>query len=246
LKFGEFMTATLVPTVRTPCTQYDLVKAFIGAWQEMYGSLPTKQQIGVVWAQNALETGLTHDMWNYNLGNIKYVANPGDDESLKYCMLENVWEIVNGQRVVFQPPNPATWFRAFDTLTEGVFFYFNFLRNKRYRTAWTAVEAGDPAGFSHLLKMAGYYTAPEADYTRAEMAYFNKFMGSDYFDRAMAELNGATVQPPSVVDPVSDPNDPIVPPPIDFTPPEPPVDNNSEGPLQVPGIWQKIKNIFGR
>lgn len=233
------MTATLVPTVRTQCTQYELVKAFIGAWQEMYEALPTKQQIGVVWAQNALETGMTHDMWNNNLGNVKYMANPTDDASLKYCMLENVWEIVNGQRVVFQPPNPATWFRAFDTLKDGVFFYFNFLRNKRYKTAWTAVEAGDPASFAHLLKLAGYYTAPEADYTKAEMAYFNKFMASDYFDRSMAELNS----PPPADSPV---NDPVVSPPIDFTPPEPPVDINSEEPLTTPSIWNKIKNIFKR
>lgn len=239
------MTATLVPTVRTQYTQYELVKAFIGAWQEMYGVLPSKQQIGVVWSQNALETGMTHDMWCNNLGNIKYVASPSDDPSLKYCMLENVWEIVNGQRVVFQPPNPATWFRAFDTLQEGVFFYFNFLRNRRYKTAWTAVEAGDPASFSHFLKLAGYYTAPEADYTKAEMAYFNRFMGSDYFDRALAELN-APPAPPVVAPPPVDSVDPTVPPTIDFTPPEPPVDINSEGPLTAPSVWQTIKNVFKR
>ena len=103
-------------------------------------------------------------------------------------MLANTWEIVNGKKVIFQPPHPATWFRSFHTLGDGVAHHLDFLRNKRYKQSWSAVEAGDPAGFAHLLKVAGYYTASEADYIKLMKYYFNKFMKETTFEDAVANL----------------------------------------------------------
>jgi flagellar protein FlgJ len=91
-------------------------------------------------------------------------------------MLKNVWEIIGGKKVIFQPPHQATWFRAFPTLADGVAHHLDFLRNHRYKASWSAVDAGNPAAFAHLLKVAGYYTAPEADYIKLMNVYFNKFM----------------------------------------------------------------------
>lgn len=192
------MAATLVPTVRTKYTLNELIGGLVEGWKQAFGEFPKKESIGVLYAQNALETGGTVSMWNNNIGNVKFVPskNPDDDNGKEYMMLANVWEIVNGKKVIFQPPHPATWFRAFPTLGEGVSHHLGFLRNKRYKTAWTAVEAGDPAAFAHLLRVAGYYTAPEADYTKLMNSYFKKFMKEKTFEEVMAKL-----QAPPVVEP---------------------------------------------
>ncbi len=179
------MTATLVPTVRTSYTQSDMVAGFVNGWLKQFGQIPSKEAIGVLIAQNTLETGGTTSMWCNNVGNVKYIAGPNDDPGIQYCMLANIWEIINGQKVIFQPPNPATWFRAFPTLTDGVAFHLDFLKNHRYKQAWTAVEAGNPAAFAHLLKLGGYYTAPEADYVRLMTYYFNKYMATTDYEAAV-------------------------------------------------------------
>jgi flagellar protein FlgJ len=126
-------------------------------------------------------------MWNNNIGNVKYIPVAGDD-NWEYMMLANVWEVINGQRVTFQPPSPATWFRAFPTLADGVAFQMDFLKNHRYANAWSAVESGNPAAFAHLLKLAGYYTAPEADYVRLMNYYFAKYMNDFTYETVVAAM----------------------------------------------------------
>lgn len=186
----------LVPTTRTPFGISDFTKALIYAWYQIYNALPTREQIAVIFSQWALETGLGSSCWNFNIGNIKAVDAP--DQTITYCMLENVWEIVNGKKVMFQPPNPATWFRAFDTLDAGVAFQLAFLRNKRYHVAWSAVEQGNPALFAHLLKEAGYYTAPEADYVRAMQYHFAQFNKIGIFENVLsaAEIDIGSISLP--------------------------------------------------
>lgn len=175
--------ARLVPTVRTSYTGLELIRGFINGWVLAFNEIPKKETIAVLYAQNALETGGTVYMWNNNIGNVKYVPKPNDTGD--YMMLNNVWEIVNGQKIIFQPPHQATWFRSYPTLGDGVAHHYDFLKNHRYAKAWTAVVAGNPAEFSHLLRLAGYYTAPEADYTRNMNAYFTKFMKGNLYEQVL-------------------------------------------------------------
>jgi hypothetical protein len=200
------MPAKLVPTVRTTYTQTQLIQGFIEGWKQLYGEFPKKESIAVIYAQNAIETGSTSSMWNNNIGNVKFVANGGTiDDGKEYMMLANVWEMVNGKKVIFQPPHPATWFRSFPTLAEGIAFHFGFLRNKRYKLAWTAVESGKPAEFSHLLKVAGYYTASEVEYTKAVNAYFLKFMKMTTFETVIESLKEPEPDPVVIITPTPDP-----------------------------------------
>jgi hypothetical protein len=182
------MPATLVPATRTTYTPSQLVNGLVEGWFKLFKTIPKKESIGVLFAQNAIETGLSKSMWNNNIGNIKYISNPTDPPTVKYCMLSNVWEIVNGKRVVFQPPHPATWFRAFDTLADGVEHHLNFLKSKRYKVAWSAVESGSVKDFAHLLKVQGYYTAPEADYVKGMNYYFNSYIKSKDYESAIKSL----------------------------------------------------------
>lgn len=184
------MSATCVPAVRTNFTIPEFVKALSIAWKSIYNIYPDKRQIAVIFAQWSIETGQGKSCWNFNIGNVKFVpsSNPTDDDGKQYMMLKGVWEIIGGKKVIFEPPHQATWFRAFSSIDEGVAHHIDFLKNKRYKKAWAAVEKGSPIEFAHLLKEAKYYTAPEADYAKAVGLYFNKFMKDDTFEKIIAEL----------------------------------------------------------
>jgi hypothetical protein len=192
------MTAKLVDLVKTPHTIQEVIQSLITAWYKEYNTYPSKENIGVLFSQWSLETGQGKACYNNNFFNVKYISkNPDlDSDDIQYFMLPNTWEINgNGQKVIYQPPHPQTWFRSFNSLDEGVTHHFNLLKNKRYKEAWTAVESGNPAAFSHLLKLKGYYTASESDYTKGLNFFFNKFMKDNTFDNIIAQLTTVPIEP---------------------------------------------------
>jgi hypothetical protein len=172
-----------VPTVRTNFSKTEFVKSLIKSWFNTYNVIPNKEQMGVLFSQWALETGSGTYCWNNNIGNVK--APQITEETIEYCVLNGVWEIVNGKKVILKPEDPGSWFRSFRTLDLGVEHHMMFLRNKRYRIAWTAVEQGDPALFAKLLKQQGYYTAHESDYVKAMQYHFTRFLNDSIFEMAM-------------------------------------------------------------
>lgn len=184
------MAAKCVPAVKTTYNQQQVIKAFVTAWFKQFNEIPKKESIGVLYAQNALETGGTVSMWNNNVGNVKFVPskNQDDDNEKEYMMLTNVWEIIKGVKKYYQPPDTATWFRSFPTLEDGIAEHLDFLKNHKYKSAWTAVESGNPAAFAHLLKLGYYYTAPEADYVKNMNYFFNKYMQTQTYEETVKEL----------------------------------------------------------
>ena len=157
------MTESLVPAVRTSCTAAEMYAALRGA------SGLTRAQVLVLLAQSAFETGRWGSMWCWNFGNAKHVPGDGRDYYQIRCN-----EIINGREVWFEPPDPATSFRAFPTIDAGCADYLALLEH-RFAAAWPAVLAGDPAAFSHELKLAHYYTADEALYTRNLVSLYAEF-----------------------------------------------------------------------
>jgi len=197
-----------VETVRTNFIIKDFIKSMVLVWKDMYGSFPSKKSLAVLFAQWSLETGQGASCWNNNLGNIK--AKDTEGEVIEYCVLKGVWEIVNGKKIILPPEDPGSWFRSFPTLTEGVKFHFNFLKNKRYKAAWVAVEEGDYKKFASLLRKQGYYTASEEDYAKGMSGYYNNFMNGKTFDTVIAELN-QPITPVLPVEPVPTAPEPISP-----------------------------------
>jgi flagellum-specific peptidoglycan hydrolase FlgJ len=189
------MPAKCVPVRQTNYSQLEMTRAFIKAWIEIFDQLPEKRQIAIIWAQNTLETGHTKNMFNNNIGNIKYIPSPGDTEDIEYTMLAKTWEIINGKREDFNPPHPQTWFRSFETLSDGIIHHINFLRNKRYKNVWKAIDAGDPALFAKLLKQQGYYTASEESYRKVITSLFNDYMKNPNFENIIKEFNSEITLP---------------------------------------------------
>lgn len=189
------MAAKCVPAVKTTYNGQQVIQAFVRAWFKAFSEIPKKESIGVLYSQNCLETGGTVSMWNNNVGNVKFVPskNQDDDNEKEYMMLTNVWEIIKGEKKYYNPPDPATWFRSFPTLEDGITEHLDFLKNHKYKSAWTAVESGNPAAFAHLLKLGYYYTAPEADYVKGMNYFFNKYMQDQTYERTVKELTKPTI-----------------------------------------------------
>lgn len=179
-----------VPVKSTNYTLIEMIEGLIRGYYLLTNEYPSKETIGILYAQNALETGSTKKMFNNNIGNIKYIPSANmDNDDVEYMMLAGTFEYIGGKKVVFQPPHRQTWFRSFESLGEGVSHHLAFLRNnKRYAEAWTKLISGDPAGFSKELKKGGYYTASEADYTKLLLHFFNKYMKLDEYDNVIAKM----------------------------------------------------------
>jgi hypothetical protein len=148
------------------------------AWKRVYGDYPSDRSLAVLWAKSALETGRWKFIHNYNFGNIKkkrktrYSPDDGHFFTMFRC-----GEVINGRHIMFDPPHYQTHFRAYLTVEEGAEDYLRFVsQKKRYLKAWQKVIEGDPRGYSHELKVAGYYTASEARYTAGVVRLFDEFL----------------------------------------------------------------------
>lgn len=193
---------SFIPAARTPVKVEEVFAALRKVWIERLGTDPKRESLLVLCAQWALETGRGKSMWNFNLGNQKGRPGGSDGRSWTFFACNEILSastadrnvaaanpridgkgqdavitksLVNGLKEVwFYPNNPACCFRAYRGLDEGARDYFDLLR-KRFASAWPAVEAGDPASFSRLLKQARYYTADEGHYTRGLVAIFGEY-----------------------------------------------------------------------
>lgn len=176
-----------VETVNTTYARQQMIEAIVAGWFQLFGYVPTKESVGVLWAQNSLETGETKKMWNNNVGNVKAVDSP--NEVIEYCVLSGVWEIIGGKKVILPPENPGSWFRSFSTLTEGMKHHLDMLKNKRYKAAWEFIEKGDPEGFARKLKDLRYYTATVESYVKAINTWFSIYMADNSYEQIATKLS---------------------------------------------------------
>ena len=166
------MTESLVPDKLTPCPPGELYACLKAAWvQTCQDSDPGRASLLVLLAHWALETGFGHYCHNFNIGNKKHVPGDGHDFSQFRCN-----EVIGGQIVWFDPPNPGCSFVAFSSLAAGTLDYFIGMRG-RFRVAWPFVLSGDVAGFCHALKVANYYTADEGLYTAGVVRCYHQLDG---------------------------------------------------------------------
>ena len=136
----------------------------------------TREAVGVLWAQYALETGRGSSCWCNNIGNVK-VTRAQAEAGTPFFMLPGTWEIERGRRVVYEPPHEQTWFRWFASLSEAMAHHLVFLA-KRYAPAWDAVRAGEPTEFAEKLKARGYYTGDEGIYAASLRHHQREFLGA--------------------------------------------------------------------
>lgn len=184
------------PVIRTPISMRDFARAMILTLR-VSGVTPTKEACGVLWAQYALETGAGGFCWNHNLFNHKCTQAMAE-AGTPYMMLANTWEMENGKRVTYQPPHPATWFRAYAHFEAAMSHHVSAIKNGRYASSWPAVVAGDVAEYAKQLRSKGYYTASLDSYAALLKAKLGPWMASTaYEDALLAVLDASeeTTQP---------------------------------------------------
>jgi hypothetical protein len=178
--------------------------AVVRLWKELAGSGKSdglvEESAMVLVGQWALETGWGKHMMNFNFGNVKrghvdvlftafstseYWEKETDAVKGANCQKHSKtvgYNKTKGWGVIFDPPHKQTWFRAFDTLDDGVRAHFSVLQKQNnFVAAWNVLTAhangnGDAAAESErherLLKLghafgaalkAGHY-ATAADY----------------------------------------------------------------------------------
>jgi hypothetical protein len=180
-----------VVTKRTTPTAREVVVMLRGAWPDL-----TENGARTLTAQFMAETGNGQFCFNWNLGNVKEptgklphmylrgvwevlrpdaaqatVARSGGlariatDAEIR----QKRWSHPPGTVVVvFDPPHPASRFRAYANLPDGAQRWLgHHQRIARQNPGYlNSVNAGDTKAVAHTLKLARYYTAGEGDYAR--------------------------------------------------------------------------------
>lgn len=165
------------PLIKTPSTGADVVVSLTKAWVSLFDTTPAFHSIQIIFAQCVTENGYDTKegkfmaMHNYNIGNVKYVANPkppANNLGQLWHRRSGVFEYLDPKdptkKTILDKNNPGAWFRSFETLDEGCEFHLEKLKNK-FSGAWQYVMTGDASGFAQALKNAKYYTATVAEYT---------------------------------------------------------------------------------
>lgn len=177
---------TPMPVIKTPIGMRDFALALLRTLKTT-GVVPTKRAAGVFWAQYALETGAGGYCWNHNLFNHK-VTQAQAAAGVQYMMLANTWEIENGKKVTYQPPHPATWFRAYASFEAALSDHIQSIKNGRYASSWEPMLAGDVHEYAAQLRAHGYFTAPLDSYQRLLAVKMTEWMRTPAYEDAIAEI----------------------------------------------------------
>jgi hypothetical protein len=72
--------------------------------------------------------------------------------------------------------HPQCRFRAYANEVDGIYEYLDFIWLEKYRDARDALLTGNPTAYVHALKLAGYFTADEAEYAKGVVGLFTEFV----------------------------------------------------------------------
>ncbi len=171
-----------VPVLRTPVGMHDYANAVVRGWEPSFGVL-SPAAAATLWAQYFIETG-ARDCWNFNIGNVKHVEGDGHD----WVALSNVFEYIQGRRVVLHETDPGARFRAYPSLAAAMREQMHFLQNERYHFAWPHVLSGDFSAFATSLHEHGYFTATAAAYAAGMRGPYEAFLASPHYFAAVEAL----------------------------------------------------------
>ena len=155
----------------TKISKSDFISAAQNIWSSVFKDVAMNNTaIEVLFAQASLETGGFKYMYNYNLGNVK--ASTAWSMSNKWTGY-NCGENLNGKNVKFSGEHPVCFFRAYDSLEDGMLSYLKLFGSEKYRSALLAATTGDTDAFVSELKEQGYFTGNTQAYSKAVKDIYN-------------------------------------------------------------------------
>src|SRR5574338_1013270 len=97
-----------VPKTSTPVSDAQMSQAIVNVWKRLFGTDPSKEQVYMIMAQNAIETGRDRkSMHNYNVGNITVGTTDHD------YFLGGDWMYADKAQTIKKPITQK--FRAYNT-----------------------------------------------------------------------------------------------------------------------------------
>ncbi len=196
------------PAEMTKVNEKQFAAAAGFAWQKATGSKLSDAGIYLLTAHWGLETGWGQQMFNYNCGNVKAGEKSKWEGGVCYYQAgenfsKTIW--VDFYPRTFPGQGCVNRFRAFATLIDGV---TNFVGvEKGYAQV---LNSGDPAAFSHALKVNRYYTAGEEGYTKGLVSCFGIARSRIGKVPAPEALEVRKLEPAGS-DPLQDPKNPLQP-----------------------------------
>jgi hypothetical protein len=165
----EKFSSVQVRAVPNSASESQMFSAIMIAWQQVFGTKPTLNQVANTWAQIAIETGRGKYILNNNVGNINWTqGNPHD-----YYMTTDD-RSVNGNpadREKFRVPR-----RSYGSLVDGVVDYLTLLKHRPV-VMQALMQNGSPEQFSHAL---------------ADVKYYDPYVRDDYVDKKGNKQKGYT------------------------------------------------------
>lgn len=159
----------IVPRVRTPVPVEGLADALDAAHRGIRGwGIPTdagRIAVAQLRLEHGVSDGCLRGVYGFNFGN--HDASPAERADPTCAVFETLPEHEDSQRGPYVVTHVR---RAYADLDDGLRGYWDTLFGTRYEAAYEAMCAGDPRGFVHALKGAGYFTADERLYLRAVLA----------------------------------------------------------------------------
>jgi hypothetical protein len=178
------MTSAIeVPRELTPISKSDLFRALRDGAQARLGYVPRPAVIAVALAQlleeHGVKNGLVNGVWDDNLGNIDATTTQRADPTVH--IFRTVFEREGSGSDIWSAQHVR---EAFATPADGAGYWWLTMQ-ERFFSAWQALvwtrpvdadgnalseEATAPIiarAFAHALKVCGYYTGSETDYTAA-------------------------------------------------------------------------------
>lgn len=167
----------------TPVTPEQVFISLAMAWQSLTGTLPDRKVILIIHAQSALETGHWKSISNFNLGGSK---KHGDCDWCYFTTTERfpaakadqylaaskpgaevtLLKEADGMKTLkFSGKQSMNCFASWETLDDAAKAQLDLLF-RRFPKALEAAKKGDPVGYVHELKRAGYFTASEEEYRK--------------------------------------------------------------------------------
>jgi hypothetical protein len=184
-----------VAKTTTQVSDEEMAQAVISVWKRLFGTTPSKEQVYMILAQNAIETGPHREsMHNYNVGNI-IVGNSN-------------WDYFLGGDWMYADKSETTkkqlvqHFRAYPSLEVGVEDYLKLLSSKggRYAQAWQHIMNPDVRAYSKALRAGGYYGAKEEQYTAGLLGNLSRFNKSKAYESAVSKAPSEKVSPSLLAD----------------------------------------------
>jgi hypothetical protein len=196
---GKNMEARYKEDELTPVPFEEAQQIMSAGLESLTGAVPKPAVLALALAKVTLESGRTGMLLFSsghcsNYGNIKASPDFQGMYTLYKCneVLRNkvTWFVPEGEldrkggSIVGEkyalPPDgfghPQCRFRAYANPTDGLFQYLDFIFRERYRDARDALLTGNPYGYVHALKNAGYFTADEAVYARGVAGLHSEFL----------------------------------------------------------------------